>query len=630
MATTTVSEQLRLRLDASKYAEPGQSLAVRISGSAREALEYEKVVLRLFALEGVPGRHGARVEEVQRLELVVEERDITLTKGQSMSHSVDLTIPPDLPPTTGSAQHSLTYELRAEALSGFDQSVGSARRSLTVQCCRARTGGLPSMGTEPHTLVRTYKSDLLFGLIPVGSQVSCTVQLDLPNYGLMRGHMLGDRVTGQLSVAARKTYSEAHISWGTVVRGGGKTDKTELGGPVHIHLDESQQGHFAFNLPDRAAVTYNGVRVEYAWFMRVELADATGSNHKEEFAFSVFPRVQPQGPPVRRESLTRPKSSTTTPQGLGSGTLQGLTLGKSGGLTSSNLGGLKLGGSAPRGLSIQGGVHGLQMASHSQAAPEGLHQTPGGLHLSLEGLHVEPCDHNVEGITPAPTVAPTGGMLALGAAKARPPAKPPVVAAPKPPLVTPPPKPPETVQQAVAAQLNHEGGGVSPEVVQYLAKVVQGSPFFANLLPDDLAAALTSPDALKGHLTPELRQVLEQKLKQNPQIARVLPPQMVSQVAASKTAAEAEHVVGDAITETLLQKMYEQPRLGVALKYIVTNFPAFRKRLPAAVVNALPEGPGKVDLHAVKQLINEFPELKSHIPAGIQAMLGGGAPGKKK
>ena len=41
-------------------------------------------------------------------------------------------------------------------------------------------------------------------------------------------------------------------------------------------------------------------------------------------------------------------------------------------------------------------------------------------------------------------------------------------------------------------------------------------------------------------------------------------------------------------------------------------------------------GPGKVDLHAVKQLINEFPELKSHIPAGIQAMLGGGAPGKKK
>lgn len=682
MATTMTSEQLRLRIDASKYAEPGQVLSVRISGSAREALEFERVTLQLFLQESVPGRHGPRLEESARVEVTVLEQDVQLTKGQNVHYSVDLEIPPMTPPTTGSAQHSLTYELRAQAVSGFEQAVGSARRSVTVQCCRSRSGGIVPDSTEQQWLTRTYKSDLLFGLIPVGSQVSCDVEVDQPVYAHQSGFMLGDRFTGRLGVTSRKTYLEAHLWWGTVVRGGGKTEKTDLGGPVHVPLDENQRGSFSFNLPDRGPVTYMGVRVEYTWFLRVELTDPTGSNHKEEFAFVVLPRIQERAPLKPRESLTQPRSSLTTPQGLSSGSLQGLTLGSVGGLTTSNLGGLKLG--SVGGLKMgQGPPQGLVSRSlERRAPPEGLHQSAGGAHLKLEGMHLDACDHTgldvggVQGVAPigmgdaaAPMHMSMSGETEMQShasltgqrqAAAPPPALGPIALqpvagavqplvtpppAPKPmqkqgvkpptaqPLVTPPPaqkqgvkpptpQPPQTVQAAVAAQLTHEGGGVSPEVVQYLAKIVQSSPFFANLLPDDLVQALSSPDALKGHLTPELRQILQQKLQANPQVARVLPPHLAGGLTAAKTVDEAENLMGDALTGGLLEKIQEHPRLGVALKYIVSNFPAFKKRVPSAVLDALPEGPGKIDLGAVAMMLNDFPELRKHIPAGIQAMLG--------
>lgn len=618
MTSAALSEQLRLRIDASKYAEPGQILSVRVSGSAREALEFEQVVLRLMLGESAPGKHGPRRNETALLERVVVEGDLHLIKGQNVSYTVELEIPSDAPPSTGSAHHSLTYELRAEALSGFEQAIGTARRGLTVQCCRSRTGGLTPSGTEQANLVRTYKSDLLFGLIPVGSQVNCDLSVAMPTYGSLTGFMLGDEVSGRLTVSSKKTYPEAQIWWGAVARGGGKSDKFDLGGPVTVALDQNQSGSFHFNLPDRAPVSYTGSIVDYSWFMRVELVDVTGSNHKEEFAFTVLPRVQPRSTGNRRDSLTKPRASSTKPQGLSGGRVGGLKLGTVGGLTTANRGGLKLGSGG--GLKLGAGKpQGLVLRPPTaHAAPEGLHQIPGGLHLDLDDLHVEPCEHPAE--TPLTETLEVTPIAAPAPIQSN--APPPAAVKPVQPPAKKPVQPPRNVQTAVAAQLTHEGPGLSPEVVQYLAKVVQSSPFFANILPDDLVAALSTPEALKGSLTPELRELLQEKLTQNPQIARVLPPHLVGAVAAAKTADQAQDVVGDALTGRLVAKLAEQPRLGVALKYLATNFPAFKKRLPSAVVDALPDGPGKIDLGAVATLIHEFPEIKKHIPAGMQAMLG--------
>lgn len=606
MTATTTAEQLRLRLDASKYAEPGQPLSVRITGSARETLEFERITLRLIALESVPGRHGPRQEEVVKLEVVVHEDDVHLHKGQTVSYQHTLDIPPDTAPSVGSAQHSLTYELRAEAVSGFELRVGTARRSLTVQCCRARSGGQEPQGHEERSLARTYKSDLLFGLIPMGSQVSCSVSVDSPVYESHTGFMLGDRVSGTLAVSARKSYSEARMGWGVLVRGGGKTERTELGGPLTIPLEDNQVGRFSFNLPDRAASSYNGRRVDYEWYLRVELTDLTGSNHREDFQLIVLPRVQPRAPAKPRESLTRPRTSSTTSQGLSSTTLQGLTRDCPSGLQMGSVTGLVMGDGG--GLRLGEG-RGL---GRSQGPPEGLQSS--GLRRRqavFQPTHPEP---------PAASEPPQPAAAA----------PPPVPVAPAPPPQPVQVKPPKAIQPRVvplpppATEPEHDPNcqpGLSPEIVQYLAKIVQSSPFFANMLPDDLANALSSPEALKGHLTPELRQLLETRLKQNPQLARVLPPHLVGAVAASRNLDQAEAVVSNAFTDRLLQKLQEHPRVGVALKYIVINFPGFKKRLPSSVLDALPDGPGKIDLGALVMLLDDFPELKKHIPAGMLAML---------
>lgn len=599
MSATTTVEQLRLRLDASKYAEPGQTLSVRITGSAREALEFERIRLRLMAIETVPGRHGPRQQEIVKLEVTVVEDDVHLQKGQSVSYQHTLELPPDTAPTTGSAQHSLTYELRAEAVSGFELRVGSARRSLTVQCCRARSGGMEPHGHEERSLARTYKSDLLFGLFPVGSQVGCSVTVDSPVYESHTGFMLGDRVSGTLAVSSRKSYPEARLWWGVLVKGGGKTDRNELGGPLTVPLEENQVGRFSFNLPDRAAASYNGHRVDYEWYLRVDLTDLTGSHHREDFQLVVLPRVQPRTPPKPRQSLTRPRTSSTTPQGLSTGTLQGLTRGGPTGLQMGAVTGLVVGDGGGLRRS-PGPPTGLQSSSLRRPPPARQEPPP------------------EEGGPPNSPGPPTGLQSR--------PEEPPPAEAPPPPKAVPPPvvQPKVVLPPTPATEPEHDPNcqpALSPEVVQYLAKIVQSSPFFANMLPDDLANALSSPEALKGHLTPELRQVLEAKLKQNPQIARVLPPHLVGAVAASRNVDQAEAVVTNAFTERLLQKLQEHPRVGVALKYIVINFPGFKKKLPSAVLDALPDGPGKIDLGALGMLLNEFPEMKKHVPAGMLAML---------
>ncbi len=656
-STAIVSEQLRLRIDSSKYAEPGQSLEVRITGSARDAVEFEKVLLRLIVMETVPGRHGPRVEDYPVVELVVDQNDVSLQRGQTLSYSCQIDIPTQTPPSVGSAQHSLTYELRAEVLSGFDLAVGAARRGLTVQCCRARSGGLPPGGHEQRTLARTFKSDLLFGIFPVGSQISCGVELDIPVYDQVPGLMLGDRVTGTLRVAARKAVSEAHLWYGVLVRGGGKTERQDLGGPVAVILDESQSGSINFALPDRAPTSFQGRRLDYEWYLRVEVGDSSGSSHhREEFALTVFPRVQPRQQSTKRSSLTAPAMArTSTPtgvQGLAPGSVQGLSLASgaqgltlgsgSRGLTSpSGVQGLTS-GAAVQGLTSRAGVlgltsgaagQGLKLGAGSQAlgltaAPQGLTLSSGPRHLAHEtvastppaapeGLALEPLEDQPEGLQfePIVTLAPPPEVERprFEPLQASPPVKPPT-------RQVQPPRP--IVQSAMAAQPAHEGPGLSPEVVQYLAKIVQSSPFFANLLPDELVRALSTPEALKGQLTPELRELLRQKLAQNPQVARVLPPHLVGAVVAAKGADEAQAVMGEALTSRLLQMLHDQPRVGVALKYVITNFPGFRKRLPSSVIDVLPEGPGKIDLAALATLLNEFPELRKHIPAGVQAMLG--------
>ncbi|GMU53750.1 MAG: hypothetical protein AMXMBFR33_28960 [Candidatus Xenobia bacterium] len=648
-STAIVSEQLRLRIDSNKYAEPGQSLDVRITGSAREAVEFERVLLRLIVMETVPGRHGPRVEDYPVVELVVDQSDVRLQRGQTLSYSCQIDVPPQTPPSVGSAQHSLTYELRAEVLSGFDLAVGTARRSLTIQCCRARSGGLPPAGHEQRTLARTFKSDLLFGIFPVGSQINCGIELDIPVYDGVPGLMLGDRVTGTLRVAARKAVPEAHLWYGVLVRGGGKTERQDLGGPVTVSLDENQTGSVSFSLPDRAPTSFQGRRLDYEWYLRVEVGDSSGSNHhREEFALTVLPRVQPRQQVSRRPS-TPAMARTSTPtgvQGLALGSVQGLTLAS--GAQGLTLGARGLSSAGVQGLTSSAGVMGLTSSAAGQglklgagsqalgltAAPQGLTMSSGPRHLAHEtttatppeGLAMEPpepLEDRPEELQFEPIVAPAQ------APEERPRFEP---LQPAPPVKAPtrtvqPPR--SIVQSAMAAQAPHEGPGLSPEVVQYLAKIVQSSPFFANLLPDELVRALSTPEALKGQLTPELRELLRQKLAQNPQVARVLPPHLVGAVAAAKGADEAQAVMSDALTSRLLQMLQEQPRVGVALKYVITNFPGFRKRLPSAVIDALPEGPGKIDLAALATLLNEFPELKKHIPAGVQAMLGSSQKKKK-
>lgn len=654
-STAIVNEQLRLRIDSNKYAEPGQSLEVRITGSARDAVEYEKVLLRLFVMETVPGRHGPRVEDYPVVELVVDQTDVSLHRGQTLSYSCQIDVPPQTPPSVGSAQHSLTYELRAEVLSGFDLAVGAARRSLTVQCCRARSGGLQATGHEQRTLTRTFKSDLLFGIFPVGSQINCGIELDVPVYDGVAGLMLGDRVTGTLRVAARKTVLEAHLWYGVLIRGGGKTERQDLGGPVTVSLDENQTGSLSFSLPDRAPTSFQGRRLDYEWYLRVEVGDSTGSNHhREEFAFTVLPRVQPRQQVSRRSPTPPAMARTSTPtgvQGLALGSVQGLTL-------AAGAQGLTLGA---RGLTSGTGVQGLTSGTGvvgltSDAAGQGLKLGAGsqalGLTAAPQGLTISSGPRHLvhETVTSSPSATPEGLALEplepLKDSPERSADFEPLVASAQPPeerarfepLQTAPPVKPPTrtvqpprsiVQSAMAAQASHEGPGLSPEVVQYLAKIVQSSPFFANLLPDELVRALSTPEALKGQLTPELRELLRQKLAQNPQVARVLPPHLVGAVVAAKGADEAQAVMSDALTTRLLQMLQEQPRVGVALKYVITNFPGFRKRLPSAVIDALPEGPGKIDLAALATLLNEFPELKKHIPAGVQAMLGSSLKKKK-
>ncbi|MCE7871255.1 hypothetical protein DYH09_12860 [bacterium CPR1] len=589
--TAIVSDQLRLRIDSSKYAEPGQGLEVRVTGSARDAVEFEKVLLRLVLIETVPGRHGPKVEDYPVVELVVDQSDVSLQRGQTLSYSCQIDVPPQTPPSVGSAQHSLA---------------------------------------------RTFKSDLLFGIFPVGSQISCGIELDVPVYDEVPGFMLGDRVTGTLRLAARKTFSEAHLSYGVLIRGGGKTERQDLGGPVTISLDEGQTGSLSFSLPDRAPTSYQGRRLDYEWYLRVEVGDSTGSNHhREEFALTVLPRIQPRQLVGRRPPTAPAMARTSTPtgvQGLALGSVQGLTL-------ASGAQGLTLGArdltsrSEIKGLTSSAGVtgltsgaagQGLKLGAGSQAlgltaAPQGLTMSSGPRNLVHETVAsgapeemLEPLEERPEELQFEPIVSPE-----------EPPRLEPLQTAPPVKAPTRTVQPPRSiVQSAMASQATHEGPGLSPEVVQYLAKIVQSSPFFANLLPDELVRALSTPEALKGQLTPELRELLRQKLAQNPQVARVLPPHLVGAVVAAKGAEEAQAVMGDALTTRLLQMLHEQPRVGVALKYVITNFPGFRKRLPSKVLDALPEGPGKIDLAALAALLNEFPELKKHIPAGVQAMLG--------
>ncbi|MEW6283173.1 MAG: hypothetical protein AB1758_31470, partial [Candidatus Eremiobacterota bacterium] len=183
----------------------------------------------------------------------------------------------------------------------------------------------------------------------------------------------------------------------------------------------------------------------------------------------------------------------------------------------------------------------------------------------------------------------------------------------------------EGLLQAIQVQAETPGQ-LSPEIVKYVARLVKSSPFFANALPPALVRALESPEAQEGRLAPHFHQMLAVQMQAHPQIARVIPPELLSARSVSQAAAT---VAGD-LTERLAEKLKANPRVGTALKYVVNNFPGFKKRLPAEIVAMLPEGPGKIDSGTLLALMQEFPEIKKIIPAPIQAMINSYANKKKK
>ncbi|MEW6283857.1 MAG: hypothetical protein AB1758_34915, partial [Candidatus Eremiobacterota bacterium] len=287
------AEELRVRVDCSKLAELGRVHPVRVTLSARRDAECEIVRLKFLRLEHVPGHEAETPVE----EFTLAEGDLRLSRGQSQVYAIQLAIPQDLPPSYAGSFHSLGYRLVAEAVSAYDLVVGSGERLLNVSASRSRSGLLQPVRTDPVGLERTYRGDLLFGLFPVGGVASCSVELQVPVFRMgtreRQALMLGTRVHGNLRVAARRHYREAQLYFGYTLKGGGKTDLVQTGGPITLPLDAAQSAEFSFSLPDRAPVNFEGSRLSAAWYLRVDAIDEVGSAHREDFAFSVLPKLTP-------------------------------------------------------------------------------------------------------------------------------------------------------------------------------------------------------------------------------------------------------------------------------------------------------------------------------------------------